>query len=223
MFDRETGRSVLGRFGWKANQPTVRQQIAAALAGDMGITTVLFPQPDCPLVQNACAAVEAVHPEVSVESLDAMTRYHFALGVPARRAADSPEVRHGEQVFIEAGCAACHVPTLRTGPFSAFPALADQIIHPYTDLLLHDMGEGLTDGRPDHAAGPRHWRTAPLWGIGLAETVGDGKAVYLHDGRARSLLEAILWHGGEAAASREAVRAMPKSKRESLLSFLRSL
>lgn len=223
VIDRETGRGALGRFGWKASQPTVRQQIAAALAGDMGITTELFPAPDCPPVQQACAEVTAQHPEVSADSLEAMTRYHLALAVPARRGADAPEVKRGEQVFTAAGCAACHVPKLRTGEVPGYPALSGRTIHPYTDLLLHDMGEGLADGRPDFGAGPRHWRTAPLWGIGLAETVGDGSASYLHDGRARSLLEAVLWHGGEAAPAREAIRALPKDKRESLLSFLRSL
>lgn len=222
VFDQRAGRTVLGRFGWKANQPTVRQQIAAALIGDMGITSDVFPRHDCPPVQAECAAVSAEHPEVSTASLDAMTAYHFALGVPARRDAADPEVRRGEQVFAEAGCAGCHVPQLQTGPFPAFPALAGQTIQPYTDLLLHDMGEELADGRPDYEAGPRHWRTAPLWGIGLAGTVGDG-AVYLHDGRARSLLEAILWHGGEAASAREVVRALSRSEREALLSFLRSL
>ncbi|WP_341644347.1 di-heme oxidoreductase family protein [Thauera sp. SDU_THAU2] len=227
VFDHRAGRTVLGRFGWKANQPTVRQQIAAALIGDMGITTDVFPEHDCPPAQTACAAVAGEHPEVSTASLDAMTAYHFALGVPARRDIDDPEVRRGEAVFAAAGCASCHVPELRTGPLPAgsapaFPVLAEQTIHPYTDLLLHDMGDELADGRPDFEAGPRHWRTAPLWGIGLAEIVGDG-AVYLHDGRARSLLEAILWHGGEAAAAREAVRALATSEREALLAFLRSL
>ncbi|WP_207388807.1 di-heme oxidoredictase family protein [Stutzerimonas kirkiae] len=223
VWDRARGGVALGRFGWKANQPGLRQQIASAMAGDLGITSALFPEPDCPPPQAACRAWDADrHPELSGPALDAMTLYHYALQVPARRDVDEPRVRRGERLFATAGCASCHRPMLRTGAFPELPALAGQTIHPYSDLMLHDMGEGLADGRPDYLASGRQWRTPPLWGIGLLATV-NGHGLLLHDGRARGLLEAILWHGGEAAGAREAVRAMSAVEREALLAFLRSL
>ncbi|NMG65893.1 c-type cytochrome [Azoarcus indigens] len=223
VWDVAQGRTVLGRFGWKANQPDLRQQVAGALAGDMGITSALFPEPNCPPAQSACAAWGADrHPELSAEALQDMTLYHYALMVPARRRTEAPEVQRGEQLFAAAGCASCHRPALRTGPFPPFPALAGQTIRPYTDLLLHDMGDGLADGRPDYLASGRQWRTPPLWGLGLLPVASE-HGTLLHDGRARSPLEAILWHGGEASASREAVRAMAKAEREALLAFLASL
>jgi len=143
--------------------------------------------------------------------------------VPARRNADDPQVRRGEQLFARAQCAVCHVPTLRTAEsFPDLPQLANQTIHPYTDLLLHDMGEELADHRPDFKAGPRDWRTPPLWGLGLSQTV-NGSTAMLHDGRARTVVEAILWHGGEAAGSRDAFRGMPRADREALVRFVESL
>ncbi len=223
VWDVAQGRTVLGRFGWKANQPDLRQQVAGALAGDMGITSVLFPAPNCPPAQTACAAWDADrHPELSAEALQDMTLYHYALMVPARRRAEAPEVQRGEHLFAAAGCASCHRPALRTGPFPPFPALAGQTIRPYTDLLLHDMGEGLADGRPDYLASGRQWRTPPLWGLGLLPVASE-HGTLLHDGRARNPLEAILWHSGEASTSREALRAMEKADREALLAFLASL
>ena len=141
--------------------------------------------------------------------------------MPARRAVDAPGRPRGERTFEEIGCASCHLPQLRTGP-SDVPALANADIRPYTDLLLHDMGPGLADGRPDGLATGSEWRTAPLWGIGLVETV-NRHTRFLHDGRARNLAEAILWHGGEAAPATARFRALPKRKREQLLAFLRSL
>jgi CxxC motif-containing protein (DUF1111 family) len=223
VWDAVAGRTVLGRFGWKANQPNVRQQIAGALAGDMGITSVINPQPNCPSVQTACRAVrDLAHPELSAESLDEMTLYHYVLAVPQRRDVERPQVLAGERLFAAAGCASCHRPELRTGPFSALPVLAGQRIAPYTDLLLHDMGAGLADGRPDFLASGRQWRTPPLWGLGLLETVNEHQHL-LHDGRARRPLEAILWHGGEGTAAREAVRRMNHEERAALLAFLASL
>jgi len=143
--------------------------------------------------------------------------------VPARRNVDHPQVKRGAQLFAEAKCAACHVPTLRTAEnFPAFPQAAGQTIHPYTDLLLHDMGEALADGRPDFEAGPRDWRTPALWGLGLSQTV-NGSTALLHDGRARNVIEAILWHGGEAGVSREAFRTMPKTDRDALVRFVESI
>ena len=142
--------------------------------------------------------------------------------MPARRDIDQANVRQGEAVFEAAGCAACHAPTMTTGTEAALPELSNQTIHPYTDLLLHDMGDGLADGRPDFEASGREWRTSPLWGIGLVRRV-NSHLFLLHDGRARGFMEAVLWHGGEATAARDAVIAMPKTDRDSLVAFLDSL
>jgi CxxC motif-containing protein (DUF1111 family) len=132
-------------------------------------------------------------------------------------------VRRGELLFAQAQCSVCHAPTLRTAEkFAALPQLASQTIHPYTDLLIHDMGEALSDGRPDFKAGPRDWRTPPLWGLGLSQTV-NGSTAMLHDGRAQSVVEAILWHGGEASGSREAFSRMQRGDREALVKFVESL
>ena len=223
VWDAASGRTVLGRFGWKANQPSVRQQIAGALAGDMGITSVLFPNPNCPSVQLACRAVPTeANPELSAKALDEMALYHFALAVPARRNSDAPQVRRGEQLFAATGCAACHRPTLRSGAFPALPSIEGQTLHAYTDLLLHDMGTGLADRRPDYRANGRQWRTPPLWGLGLLMTVNEHTSL-LHDGRARNLVEAILWHGGEAKRARDRFAHFSKEERENLLAFLDSL
>ncbi len=153
---------------------------------------------------------------------ESLNFYMRALAVPARRNLDDARVARGEKLFEQAQCAVCHVPEVNTGDYPALPQIARQVIRPYSDLLLHDMGEGLADGRPDYRAGPRDWRTPPLWGIGLSEKV-NGNATLLHDGRARNFTEAILWHGGEAAAARDAFRSMPKQEREALLAFLASL
>jgi CxxC motif-containing protein (DUF1111 family) len=161
-------------------------------------------------------------PELSAAELDALELYLRMLAPPARRGSDAAQVREGERLFAQAGCTTCHAPALRTGEQAALPQLAGQTIRPYTDLLLHDLGEGLSDGRPDLEAGPRDWRTAPLWGLGLSQAV-NGNAWLLHDGRARSIEEAILWHGGQAHAAREAYRAMTAAQRASLAAFVRSL
>jgi CxxC motif-containing protein (DUF1111 family) len=145
------------------------------------------------------------------------------LAVPARRGINDPEVRRGEKLFAEAKCAVCHVPEMKTAAtFPPLPQLANQTFRAYTDLLLHDMGEELADGRPDFKAGPRDWRTPPLWGLGLSQTV-SGSTAMLHDGRARNVAEAILWHGGEAEVSGEAYRNMSKADREALVRFVESI
>jgi CxxC motif-containing protein (DUF1111 family) len=220
--DVEAGATVIGRFGWKAGQPSLKQQAAAAFSGDIGLTTSLFRHSNCAPGQAACRRhPTGGAPEVSDEILDQVAFYSRNLAVPSRRDADDPRVVRGAEQFADAGCTGCHVTALTTG--EAVDAwLAHQAIAPYTDLLLHDMGDGLADGRPEFEAGGREWRTAPLWGIGLTEAVG-GNAYYLHDGRARTLLEAILWHGGEAQAARDVVAGMSPSEREALLAFLRSL
>jgi Di-haem oxidoreductase, putative peroxidase len=223
VWDAAAQRHTLGRFGLKANVPTLRQQIAGAFVGDMGITSPLFPAENCTKAQSACAAApNGGNPELSPNQLDAITFYLQTLAVPAQHGGDLPQVCHGEALFYQVGCAACHRPQMYTAPDAKPVQLAGRLIAPYTDLLLHDLGAPLADGRPDFQASGSEWRTAPLWGIGLAETVGE-QVGYLHDGRARTLLEAILWHWGEAAPSREAVRAMGAAEREALLAFLRSL
>ena len=223
VWDLIAGREAVGRFGRKANQPSLKQQIVTAYHADLGVTSRWFPEENCTEVQVRCLAEKpGGYPELPAAFLDPVLFYAQALAVPARRDVDDPQVRHGEALFALAGCDGCHTPTLETADYPALPALSRQTIHPYTDLLLHDMGEGLADGRPDFKAGPRDWRTAALWGMGLSQAV-NGNGYLLHDGRARSATEAILWHGGEAQAAREAFRTMAKSDRAALLAFLRSL
>lgn len=221
--DVATGELAHGRFGWKCEQPNVRQQVAAAFRGDIGITSSLFPEDMLTSAQRSVVdAPDGGAPEVSDEILDLVTFYTKTLAVPARRSVDEPMVLAGERHFERLGCARCHVPTLRTGVDAGFPELSEQTIHPFTDLLLHDMGEGLADGRPVFDASGSEWRTPPLWGIGLVFTVNRHTDL-LHDGRARSFEEAILWHGGEAQASADGFRALDAEGRRALVVFLKSL
>jgi CxxC motif-containing protein (DUF1111 family) len=223
VWDNVSGRVELGRFGWKANVASLRHQVARAAAGDMGLTSTVFPTTNCPPAQSAClAAANGGAIELDDYQLERLVIYARSLSVPARRDIDQANVRQGEAVFEAAGCAACHTPTMTTGTEAALPELSNQTIHPYTDLLLHDMGDGLADGRPDFEASGREWRTSPLWGIGLVRRV-NSHLFLLHDGRARGFMEAVLWHGGEATAARDAVIAMPKTDRDSLVAFLDSL
>lgn len=219
--DAATSFPVLGRFGWKANQPTLRQQTAAAYNGDMGITTTLFPEENS---HGQASQLDSLSddPELAESVVDITTFYVQSLGVPARRDLDDPEVRRGLALFNQIGCASCHQSEFRTGSTAAVSELAGQTIHPYTDLLLHDMGEELADDRIDYLASGREWRTAPLWGIGLLRTV-NGLPRLLHDGRASTLEEAILWHGGEAAAVRDRFTSLPVSDRRALIRFVSSL
>ena len=213
---------AVGRFGWKANVATVEEQTAGAFHGDIGITSLLHPLQDCTPAQEACrAAPEGGQPEITDDKLGRVVFYTRALAVPARRDVGAPEPERGEQVFADLGCSACHVPELRTGDSDIEP-LANQTIRPYTDLLLHDMGPALADDRPDFDASGTEWRTAPLWGIGLTDEV-NGHTRFLHDGRARDLSEAIIWHGGEAQAARDAYLARTKDDRDALIAFLNSL
>jgi CxxC motif-containing protein (DUF1111 family) len=154
--------------------------------------------------------------------VDALVLWLRGLAVPAQRNVADPQVQHGAKLFDEARCSVCHVPELKTSDFPALPQLSNQTFRAYTDLLLHDMGEGLADGRPDFKASPRDWRTPALWGLGLSETV-TGQSTLLHDGRARNVTEAILWHGGEAQASRDAFAKMSKVQRDALVKFVESI
>ena len=223
VWDEAAGRVALGRFGWKANEPTVAQQSAGAFLGDIGITTPLFADENCTDAVAGCAAAEhGGAPAIEPDDFAKLVLYASSLAVPARRDWDNPTVLQGKALFTALGCAACHTPTLTTGDHPTIPALANQTIHPYTDLLLHDMGAGLADGRPDFLAGGSEWRTPPLWGLGLIETV-NGHTFLLHDGRARNPLEAILWHDGEAAAARDNFARLDAEQRAALLRFLDSL
>ena len=226
----ESQSVMLGRFGWKAGKATVRSQSAAAFAGDIGIATPLVDAPhgDCTSRQPECLAMPTgvqarLGPSEAPDPvLDLVTFYAQTLGVPERRDVDAPDVLRGKQAFYEAGCVSCHTPKFVTSRDAENPAQQFQLIWPYSDFLLHDMGEGLADHRPEGQANGYEWRTAPLWGIGLTETV-SGHTFFLHDGRARNLTEAILWHGGEAQAARDAFAGMSKATRDDLLSFLGSL
>ena len=214
---------VLGRFGWKAGQPSLRQQNAEAFANDMGLNSHLVPTDSCAPSQADCLAMpNGGEVEVSDSIMDSVLFYTRNLAVPARRNVDDPQVLKGKSLFHQANCQGCHVPSFTTGNDAAEPELANQTVRPYTDLLLHDMGPGLADGRPEFLANGQEWRTPPLWGIGLTEAV-NGHTQFLHDGRARNLMEAILWHDGEAAASRDKVLAFDAEQRAALLAFLNSL
>jgi CxxC motif-containing protein (DUF1111 family) len=221
--NRLDARGAIGRFGWKANVADLRGQVASAASGDIGLTTSVFAVQNCPPPQAVCRDAPAEDkPEIGDAFLDRIVTAARVTAVPAQRNPDGALVEAGFAAFGRFGCAACHVPTLTTDGTAPLPELRRQTFHPFTDLLLHDMGEGLADGRPDHGAGGSEWRTPPLWGLGLVPVV-NGHDRLLHDGRARGFAEAILWHGGEAEAAREAFRTAPRTEREALIAFLRSL
>lgn len=219
VWDFAAYQTAVGRFGWKAGNPSVLQQNAGAFHQDMGLTTSIFPhESSAGQTQDDSLADDY---EISDQSLSDVTFYVQTLGVPAPRDLGNAIVAQGNEIFHAARCAACHVPDLYTGDFPV-AEVANQKIHPYSDLLLHDMGEGLADGRTEFLADGNEWRTPPLWGIGLTRIV-QGQTFFLHDGRARSLEEAILWHGGEAEYSREYYCGLPRADREALIKFLEAL
>lgn len=227
VWDDAQQKTVLGRFGWKAGQPNLNQQNVHAFSGDMGLTTRLRPMDDCTDAQVACRQApngngENGEQEVSDNILRLVLFYTRNLAVPARRDVNAQQVLAGKNLFFQAGCQACHTPTFTTASNAAEPELANQVIRPYSDLLLHDMGAGLADNRTEFKAGGRDWRTPPLWGIGLTQNV-SGHTQFLHDGRARNLLEAVLWHGGEAQAAQQQVLSFNAQQRAALLAFLNSL
>ena len=227
VWDDALQKTVLGRFGWKASQPGINQQNVHALASDMGLTSSLATEDDCTPSQTACLNAPDGkgadgEPEVSDNILRLITFYTRNLGVPARRDVADPQVLEGKNLFFKAGCQQCHTPQFTTRADAAEPELANQVIRPYTDLLLHDMGEGLADNLSEFQASGQQWRTPPLWGIGLTATV-SGHTQFLHDGRARNLMEAVLWHGGEALPAQRQVLAFDAQQRAALLAFLNSL
>jgi CxxC motif-containing protein (DUF1111 family) len=209
----------LGRFGWKANQPTIEQQVLRAFNSDMGVTSTIFPDDG---TAHGAAAMGSSGVELNADDLAALLFYMKLLAVPKQRAWESASVMRGRAIFDAIGCARCHVTSFTTGDAPGFPELSRQHIHPYTDLLLHDMGPRLADDRPDGVASGSEWRTPPLWGIGLVESV-NGHTRLMHDGRARGIEEAILWHGGEGAAAQSSYRRLSRPDRAELLAFLRSL
>lgn len=220
VWDHGAADFRLGRFGWKAGQPSLRQQTAMAFLEDIGISSPLFGEQNCPPEQAACgAAPDGGRPELDEAKLEQVTFYLQTLALPAARPPEDPRGRH---VFMDLGCAACHRPALRSGQDHPVAALRGQDIRPYTDLLLHDMGPGLADGLAEGRAEGTEWRTAPLWGLGLTRTV-SGHERLLHDGRARGVAEAILWHGGEAEEAREVFRRSSAADRAALLAFLGGL
>lgn len=220
----DNGERPLGRFGWKASQPSVLAQTVAAAHAEMGLTTTSRPRASCTPVQRGCleAAARTASPELSDADLARLVFFQRALGVPARRATTGPLVIRGAELFASSGCATCHRPAWRIESVADRPALMGATIHPFTDLLLHDMGANLADGRPDEEASGAEWRTPPLWGLSRTREV-VGEVALLHDGRARSIEEAILWHGGEADAAREGFKRLALADREALLAFLGTL
>lgn len=214
IVDHETNQRRLGRFGYKAGQPRLRHQIARAFNSDMGVTTTTASTLD--------GDSDSSPVEISDEDLAHLERYVALLGVSAKRNLDDDKARRGKTLFMEAKCSACHTPSFTTSMYHPYAELRDQEIQPFTDLLLHDMGKELADTLGEHTASGAEWRTAPLWGIGLTNGVSGGEA-YLHDGRARTLEEAILWHGGEAESAKEAFCKMPQQDRATLIRFLQSL
>ena len=222
VYDVESNSQQLGRFGWKANQPSLRQQVAGAFSGDMGITTSIFPNENAPPNVNLSLIPNGGNPEISNSNFDKIVLYSSSLAVPARRKHSEQNVLRGKKVFNQTECSSCHIPKMQTGNSYSIAALRNQTIRPYTDMLLHDMGQGLSDNAQDFLATGNEWRTPPLWGIGLLNTVNNHTNL-LHDGRARNVTEAILWHGGEGENSKNKFKQLSAKDRNDLLDFINSL
>jgi CxxC motif-containing protein (DUF1111 family) len=239
VFDPEDKKTHLGRFGWKAAKASVRHQVTEAANFDLGVTSSVFPKHECGANQAACLAADKPTPELTDNDVNLLVTYIRDLAVVPRRDLKSPQVMQGEALFGSLGCVNCHSPNQHTGNTSPFLEMRDQVIHPYSDLLLHDMGPELADaaGQGEFVAQPFEWRTPPLWGIGLCDEVAVGfqkdqtlnpapnlgPCHYLHDGRAAKLIDAVLWHGGEAQSVRDKVVALPAADRDALVAFLKSL
>lgn len=220
VWDPTSNQLKIGRFGWKAGAPNVLVQCAGAYVDDMGITNYVFPNETGANQFNGQDGLND-DPEISNAILDQVTFYCKTLAVPAPRNLNNQSVRDGAKTFEQIGCISCHTPKQQTG-FYPIAGLSNQTIFPYTDLLLHDMGEGLADNRPDFLANGNEWKTRPLWGIGLTQVV-NGHTHFLHDGRARNITEAILWHGGEAQTTTNKFKQLSTKDRNDLLIFINSL
>lgn len=224
------GNKLLGRFGWKAEMPDIRKQSAGAFSADIGISTPDNPNNygDCTNAQHQCLSMPHGEQarlgagEAPEDVLNLITFYSQNVAVPARRNTENANILNGKKHFYELGCAACHRPKYVTSRNASNKEHQFQLIWPYTDLLLHDLGPGLADGQQVGVANGQEWRTPPLWGIGLTETVSD-HTFFLHDGRARNLTEAIIWHGGEAQTAKNGFMTLEKSERSNLIRFLESL
>jgi len=221
VWDYQNAVIAIGRFGWKAGQPNLIQQTAAAYNQDMGITNPYFKTESSFGQQQYDASND--DPEIDDLTLKSATFYPQSVAVPKRRNTTDPTVRSGKKLFLQIKCGTCHHPKFITGQHSEYAFLSNQIIFPYSDFLLHDMGDGLADNRQEFDANGKEWRTPPLWGVGLTKTVGGNNANYLHDGRASTLEEAIMWHGGESENSKENFRKLSKTERNALIKFLESL
>lgn len=224
VWDDVLQKKVKGRFGWKANQPNIKQQTASAFNGDIGITSSVFSIENYGLNQKAFFEniPNGGNPEITDEQLENVIFYIKSLAVPAQRNPKNATILEGKKLFTTINCNGCHVTEIKTGNTATPTQLANQTIRPYSDLLIHDMGDDLADNRPDFEANGKEWRTPPLWGIGLQKTVNK-HTFMLHDGRARNIEEAILWHGGEAEKSKDKFKNLTKANREKLLQFIESL
>ena len=226
VWDAATKTNRAGRFGHKATRPDLAMTVAAAFANDIGISNPLFPQQPCTSAQIVCAQLPDGNNSEGLELpqalLDLVVNFNRNLAVPKRRQASAPLTLKGRALFYQSGCATCHQPRFVTADKAALPHLSKQIIWPYSDLLLHDMGPGLADDRPDFAASGSEWRTPPLWGLGLSQAV-NGSGQLLHDGRAQTVEEAIIWHGGEASEAQQAFAALNRIERSQLIKFVESL
>jgi CxxC motif-containing protein (DUF1111 family) len=222
VYDPASGQTKVGRFGLKANTNSLLTQVATAYQQDMGVTSYVTPVESTSDQQQYPAATETGKPELADSLLNFVTFYVRTLAVPARRNITDPDVKAGSIIFNQINCSGCHRPTIMTGPDFNLPQLSGQRIHPYTDLLVHDMGLGLADNRPDYLATGSEWKTKALWGLGLLQKT-TGIAYYLHDGRARTIEEAILWHDGEAAKAKQAFTSLSVGDRNQLMKFLNSL
>ncbi|MEO0901250.1 MAG: di-heme oxidoredictase family protein [Bacteroidota bacterium] len=223
VWNFETNTVGLGKYGWKANVPTLKSQVASAFHGDMGLTNPVFSSVDCPSPQQDCIdSPSGGTPEISEDQLEKVVFYQATLVVPNRRNVSNESVLFGRDRFREINCIGCHSVNQVTGSSDVSPLLENVTIRPYSDFLLHDMGSDLADNRPDFVANGSEWRTQPLWGIGLISDVND-HTFLLHDGRARNIEEAILWHGGEAQASKEAFMQLSSEQRQQVLDFVNSL
>lgn len=222
VYDKESNSLKMGLFGWKANQPSVKQQVGAAFLNDMGITSSLFPDEYAPVGADISGYPNGGTPEITDVAFNRVVLYSQTLSVPVRRNFSEQNVLRGKELFNSINCVACHIPKMQTGNSYYLEGLRNQTIRPYSDMLLHDMGDALADNAPDYLATGSEWRTQPLWGIGLINTV-NGHTRLLHDGRARNVTEAILWHGGEAVTAKDKFKQLTAQEREDLLAFINSL
>ncbi|WP_103072253.1 di-heme oxidoreductase family protein [Aquimarina sediminis] len=223
VWDVKEKQLKLGKYGWKANQPTLEQQVFSAFHGDMGLTTSFLPNNNCESAQLDCiGAPNGGEPEVTDQQLDRVVFYQRTLAVPIRRDYKEEAVLKGKVLFNDLQCISCHQTNFTAGKSPSTSLTEGVVFSPYSDFLLHDMGEALADNRSDFSANGREWRTQPLWGIGLIETVNN-HTFFLHDGRARNIEEAILWHGGEAENSLNKFKNLSKAQRQELIAFINSL